>query len=224
MVIRWGRFGRFMACSNYPECRNTKEIAREGSVADELESGEQPKELCEKCGRPMVVKKGRYGEFLACSGYPECKNTKKIVRDPEGEVKVHEEKALEEKCPQCRTNLVQKHGRFGEFIACGNYPECRYIKPNLTGVRCPKCDEGELVERKSRRGKVFYGCERYPDCDYVMWNKPVPRQCPSCGAPYLVEKYTKQDGTIIFCQNQDCGFRETPEPDEVEEQAVQGGA
>src|SRR5690606_33453972 len=117
MVIRWGRFGRFMACSNYPECRNTQEIAREGSVADELESGEQPKEICFKCGRPMVVKKGRYGEFLACSGYPECKNTKKIVRDPEGEVKVHEEKTLDEKCPQCGTNLVQKHGRFGEFIA-----------------------------------------------------------------------------------------------------------
>lgn len=222
MVIRWGRFGRFMACSNYPDCRNTKEIAREGSLADELKSGEQPKEACEKCGRPMVVKKGRYGEFLACSGYPECKNTKKIVRDPEGEVKVHEEKALEEKCPQCGTNLVQKHGRFGEFIACGNYPECRYIKPVLTGVRCPKCGEGELVERKSRKGKVFYGCERYPDCDYVMWNKPIPRECPACGARYLVEKHTRREGTVIFCQNRDCDFKETPESDEAEKQAVQG--
>jgi len=224
MVIRWGRFGRFMACSNYPECRNTKEIAREGSVADELESGEQPKEICSKCGRPMVVKKGRYGEFLACSGYPECKNTKKIVRDPEGEVKVHEEKTLDEKCPQCGTNLVQKHGRFGEFIACGNYPECRYIKPNLTGVRCPKCEKGELVERKSRRGKVFYGCERYPDCDYVMWNKPLPRQCPSCGAPFLVEKYTKREGTVIVCENRDCDFREVPEAAEAEQPAVQESA
>lgn len=210
MVIRFGRFGQFLACSNFPDCKNTRELVKEGSLAKQLQSSEKPQETCDKCGREMVAKKGRYGEFLACSGYPDCKNTKKLVQKG-GEVQVHQEKPLDEKCPRCGSNLVQKHGRFGEFVACGNYPDCRYIKTEGTGVTCPTCGQGELVKRKSRRGKVFYGCERYPDCDFVLWNKPLQKNCPKCDMPFLVEKTTKREGTVCFCHNPDCDYQEAVE-------------
>lgn len=214
MVIRWGRFGKFVACSNYPDCRNTREITKEGSVAEQMEHAELESETCQKCGRAMVLKKGRYGEFLACSGYPDCKNTKRIVKQGE-EVKVHREIALDENCPECGSGLVKKLGRFGEFTACGNYPDCRFIKPAATGVACGKCAEGEIVERRSKRGKVFYGCSRYPECDFVLWNKPIPEKCPNCNADFVVEKSTKKSGLVRFCQNKECDYRV-----EVEEAAA----
>lgn len=204
MFIRWGRFGRFMACSNYPECKNTREVVKEdgsSSAAAELEG-----ETCEKCGRSMVLKKGRYGEFLACSGYPECKNTKRTV-EVSGQVQVKEDKPLDEACPKCQSNLVIKTGRFGEFTACSNYPECRYIRQESTGVSCPDCGKGDVVQKKSRRGKVFYGCNEYPKCKFVLWNKPVPAKCPECQAPFLEEKSTKKQGLIRFCHNKDCGYK-----------------
>ena len=208
MVIKWGKFGRFLACSGYPECRNTREIPKVCS----LEEPEQPKPdeiQCEKCGKPMVLKRGRFGEFMACSGYPECRNTKKIVKSAE-EMTVKHDIPLEEDCPACGKKLAIKHGRFGEFTACSDYPNCRYIKLKSTGVRCPKegCT-GEIVERKSRRGKTFYGCSNYPDCDFVLWNKPLPDPCPLCDAPFTVMKTTKRTGTIRFCNSEDCNFSES---------------
>lgn len=208
MVIKWGKFGRFMACSGYPECRNTREIAKSGPESEQNES--QPEEIqCEKCGRPMVLKRGRFGEFMACSGYPECRNTKKIVKTAK-ESTVKHDIPLEEDCPLCGRKLAVKHGRYGEYTACSDYPNCKYIKLKSTGVGCGKegCS-GEIVERKSRRGKVFYGCSRYPDCDFVLWNKPVPNPCPLCNAPFTVVKTTKRSGTVRFCNNEDCKFKES---------------
>lgn len=208
MVIKWGKFGRFMACSAYPTCRNTKEIAKSDPLVEE-DSSKAKEVECDKCGKPMVLKKGRFGEFMACSGYPECRNTKKIVKSAEESV-VKQDIPLEEKCPECGKNLAIKHGRFGEFVACSNYPDCRYIKLKSTGVDCPrvKCG-GSLVERKSRRGKTFYGCSNYPDCDFVLWNKPVPEACPKCSTPYTIVKTTKRSGTVRHCNNEDCDFKET---------------
>ncbi len=210
MIIKWGRFGRFMACSAYPECRNTKEIPKICSL-DKSESSKSEDIECEKCGRPMVMKRGRFGEFMACSGYPECRNTKKIVKSAEVAT-VKQDIPLDEDCPSCGKKLVIKHGRYGEFTACSDYPACKYIKLKSTGVRCPKkgCT-GEIVERKSRRGKTFYGCSNYPDCDFVLWNKPVPDPCPVCNAPFTLVKTTKRAGTVRFCNNENCEFKESLE-------------
>ena len=210
MVIRWGRFGRFVACSKYPECTNTREVTQEGSSDKENQGGIEQKP-CEKCGKPMVLKKGRYGEFLACSGYPECKNTKKVIQD-NGEVKVEEtQETKDEKCPQCGSQLAQKHGPYGAFVACGDYPDCKYIKQETIGVDCPECKKGPLTRRRSRRGRYFYGCSTFPECKFALWQKPIDVQCPSCAAPYLLERTTKKEGLTHFCNNPECDYKELVE-------------
>jgi DNA topoisomerase-1 len=204
MLKKVGRFGLFLACSRYPDCKNTRELEHQESPAEDLE------EICENCGRPMVVKRGRFGQFLACSGYPECKTTRKIIATKQGVTAAKPDQVLEEKCPKCGANLVIKQGRFGEFTACTTYPACRYVKQKSTGVACPK-DGGDIVEKKSRRGKVFYGCGNYPDCDFTLWNKPVAEPCPKCGAAFLVEKITKRYGHQLLCQNEECDYVRTVE-------------
>jgi DNA topoisomerase I len=199
MVIKAGKFGLFLACSAYPDCENTREMEKPEQGADEIE------ETCENCGKPMVVKRGRFGQFLACTGYPECKTTRKLISTKQGLTAAKPDQILDEKCPKCSSNLVLKHGRFGEFTACSNYPTCKYVKQKTTGVLCPK-DGGEIVERKSRRGKVFFGCANYPDCDFTLWNRPMPEKCPDCGAPFLVEKITKRHGRQLICNNEDCSY------------------
>lgn len=214
MVIRWGRFGKFIACGNYPTCKNTREYNSEASKGAEEESSDEIKEHCPKCGKGMVLRKGRFGTFLACSDYPGCKGTKRLVK-VNGETVAQKEEKLAETCPKCSANLVKKHGRYGEFVACGNYPECRFIKQNSTGVQCPKCAKGEVVEKKSKRGRVFYGCSRYPGCDFVLWQKPIASACPECGAPYVVEKTTKKSGTRRYCLEESCGYGEKVEDSEL---------
>ena len=209
MVIKWGRFGHFLACSAYPECRNTREVQNysvDGSADPDSFEGE----TCEKCGKAMVLKKGRYGQFLACSAYPDCRNTRRILRGKDGSVATKPDVPLEEKCPRCENHLVIKHGRFGEFTACSNYPNCKYIKQKEVGVGCPRegCG-GQIVERRSRRGKLFYGCGNYPDCDFTLWYKPVPEPCPECGTPLLIEKTSKRDGPYLACYKEDCKFKRT---------------
>ncbi len=210
MVIKWGRFGRFMACSSYPDCRNTREIPKICILENSARSKEEEIQ-CEKCGRLMVLKRGRFGEFMACSGYPECRNTKRIVKSAE-DVEVKQDTPLEEKCPICSKNLAIKYGRYGEFTACSDYPTCKYVKLKSTGVTCDKegCG-GEIVERKSRRGKTFYGCSKYPDCDFVLWNKPIPNPCPLCKKPFTLIKTTKRSGTVRLCSTKECKFRESVE-------------
>ncbi|HJN43554.1 MAG: DNA topoisomerase I [Acidobacteria bacterium] len=204
MVVKVGRFGVFLACSAYPECQNTREVDKTETNADE-----EP-EACETCGKPMVVKRGRFGQFLACSGYPDCKTTRKLIETKSGMTAAKPDQMLDEKCPRCESNLVVKQGRFGEFTACSNYPKCRYVKLKSTGVACPK-DGADIVERKSKRGRTFYGCSNYPDCDFTLWNRPISETCPTCGAPYLVEKITKRWGHQVLCDNDDCDYKRTEE-------------
>jgi len=153
----------------------------------------------------MAMKRGRFGQFLACTGYPECKTTRKIITTKQGMTAAKPDQILDEKCPKCESNLVLKQGRFGEFTACSNYPACKYVKQKSTGLVCPK-DGGDVVERKSRRGKVFYGCANYPDCDFVLWNKPVLEPCPQCGEKFLIEKITKRHGRQLLCHKEDCDY------------------
>ena len=208
MVEKAGKFGIFLACNRYPDCDNTKELEPAESAAEELD------ETCENCGKPMVVKRGRFGMFLACTGYPECKTTRKIIATKQGVSAAKADQILDEICPNCGKNLVVKHGRFGEFTACTGYPECKYVKLKSTGIICPK-DGGDIVERKSRRGKVFYGCANYPKCDFTVWNKPIPEPCPKCGRPFLTEKITKRHGRQLICSNEECGFVKQAELEEV---------
>jgi DNA topoisomerase-1 len=206
MLKRVGKFGPFIACSGYPDCTNTRELE---TVDPESETGEEEIEPCENCGKPMTMKRGRFGQFLACTGYPECKTTRKLIATKQGGLRAAKaDQILDEKCPRCEANLVIKHGRFGEFTACTRYPECKYIKHKSTGVKCPKDGDklGEVVERKSKRGKTFFGCSNYPDCDFVLWNRPVNEPCPKCGRPYLVEKTTKKLGRQTLCNNEECDY------------------
>jgi len=207
MVIKWGRHGSFIGCSGYPECTNTRELVVDLPDVDSANLTDQSdEEYCENCGRPMVLKRGRFGAFYACSGYPDCKTTKRLG----GEEKKPDQ-LLDEKCPQCSSQLVLKYGRFGEFTACSNYPTCKYVKQKLIGVKCPECGEGELIERRSRRGKTFYGCNRYPDCNFVAWSKPMNEKCPQCGSPYLLEKWLKS-GHVAQCPNAECKYKRELEP------------
>jgi DNA topoisomerase-1 len=223
MVIKWGRYGRFLACTGYPECKNTQELASvlsngaasaaggaPGATSAEAPVIPEDHGTCEKCSSPMVLRRGRFGPFLACSAYPGCRNTKKIALDKEGRITVTKkpDRILDEACPQCSKPLAVKDGRFGEFTACSNYPECKYIKLKEVGLDCPrdKCG-GKIVERRSRRGRTFFGCNNYPNCDFVTWYRPIAESCPSCGRPYTLEKVTKREGTTRFCDSEGCGYK-----------------
>ncbi|HSF99730.1 MAG TPA: type I DNA topoisomerase [Vicinamibacterales bacterium] len=208
MVEKAGKFGIFLACSRYPDCENTKEIEPPDQSTEELE------ETCENCGRPMATRRGRFGPFLACTGYPECKTTRKIITGKQGVSAAKPDQVLDEQCPNCGKNLVIKQGRFGEFTACTGYPSCKYVKLKTTGVKCPK-DEGDIVERKSRRGKVFYGCANYPKCDFTLWNKPIAEPCPKCGWTFLTEKITKRHGRQLLCSNEECDYLRTAKLEEA---------
>ena len=213
MVIKFGRHGSFLACSGYPDCRNTRELTKEiaenngaGDTAVEEGLPDVSEETCENCGKPMVLKRGRFGAFLACSGYPDCRTTKKIVTH-KGTKKVVADVPLDEACPKCGNHLVIKHGRYGEFTACSNYPKCKFIKQKTVGLACPECGEGDLAERKSRFGRMFYGCTRYPECKFLLWDKPILEPCPQCGAKYLLEHRTKKSGTTRKCSNESCHWK-----------------
>ena len=215
LVIKWGKHGSFLACTGYPECTYTRELTVDLPDIDKADLAEQgDEEYCENCGRPMVLKKGRFGTFFACSGYPECKTTKQI-----GAAQKKTVIQLDEKCPQCDNHLVQKYGRFGEFTACSNYPACKFIKQKTIGVKCPDCTEGEVVERRSKRGKTFFGCNRYPDCEFVAWARPVPEKCPDCGGAYLIEKFLKS-GNFLHCPATGCKYKREMEPAPAEAVAV----
>jgi DNA topoisomerase I len=182
---------------------------------------------CEVDGATMVIKWGRNGEFLACSRYPKCTNTKEFGRDDQGTIVIRESiapEATDQNCDKCGKPMIRRRSRFGEFLGCSGYPDCDGIKrlqadPVKTGVRCPDCKEGEVLERRSRRGKIFFGCDRYPKCKFASWDKPVAHPCPNCGSPYLVEKTTKRLGTRWLCpKKEECGYT-TPPPDRPEQPA-----
>ena len=201
LVIKWGKHGSFYACSAYDKtdpnsCTFTKENPIDLPDLDSADVQETTQEeYCENCGRPMVLKRGRFGQFMACTGYPDCKTTRRLDQG-----KKVPDIPLDEKCPQCGRNLLLRHGRYGEFISCSGYPECKWVKQNYIGVKCPECKTGDLAEKKARRGNIFYGCSNYPKCKFTSANKPVVETCPECGSPYLLEK-TLKSGTFLVCPN-----------------------
>ncbi len=161
MMIKWGRNGFFLSCSNYPTCKNTREIkSRRGNTVEVLPP-EETHEVCDKCGRPMNIRRGRFGRFLACSGYPECKNSRSIS----------------------------------------------------TGVACPQCKKNQLVEKRSRRGRLFFSCSGYPACTFSTWYQPVAETCPTCGFGILVRKETKRDGRVLACPVKGCGYKRASDPE-----------
>lgn len=165
---------------------------------------------CPQCQKPLMIKFGKAGPFLACAGYPDCSYTSNFARDKDGKIEpVAREAPQYEKvgtCPDCGKDLVIKKTRTGgRFIACTGYPDCHYAASLPTGVKCPACGEGELVEKCSKKGKVFYSCNRYPQCKFAIWDRPLPQECPRCDSPYLVEKKSR-DGVKILCPNKECGY------------------
>ena len=167
-------------------------------------------ETCEKCGKPMVIKWGRHGRFVACSGFPECKNTKPVKeQDSESQsvsTQSTEIEQTDEKCERCGSPMMIKSGRFGKFVACSDYPQCKTTKAVGIGINCPE-DGGEIVEKRTKKGKIFFSCNNYPKCKFATWYRPVHRKCPKCGADILVEKKTKKE-EVLACLNKDCRYKE----------------
>ena len=183
LKLRMGKAGLFIACSGYPECTWTVDIPE--VEEDPIDATDLEGQTCEECGSPMKLRTGRNGSaFLGCTAYPKCRNTVPVkVRGREGRG-ASPTSPTGEKCPDCGHDLVKRHGRFGEYVSCSNYPDCRYKPPKpvtLTGVTCPECHQGEILERKGRFGP-FYGCSRYPECTRNFRARPVPKPCPKCGA------------------------------------------
>jgi len=176
---------------------------------------EETEETCPDCGKPLAIKLGRYGRFLACTGYPECKHSRPLAKNGENSEEKPAEQVSDQKCEKCGAAMVIKQGRYGPFLGCSAYPECKNIqpleKPKDTGVPCPECGKGTFLEKKSRRGKIFYSCSCYPKCKNALWNKPVAKPCPQCNAPFLVEKVTKRRGAELLCASEDCDFRQSLE-------------
>jgi DNA topoisomerase I len=153
---------------------------------------------CPECGGELIVKHGRFGKFIACSNYPNCRFTEKTDHE-----KKLDEKHADEICELCGAKMAVKRGKFGAFLGCSNYPNCKNIKKieNKTGIICPKCKKGEIVERKSKKGRLFYGCNSYPDCDFALWNKPTGETCPKCQSLLTFAAKGK-----ARCSNKECGF------------------
>src|SRR6184192_2420819 len=217
MVQKLGRFGKYLKCNTCGATRDA-EPPPAADAAAASSDGEEEIEACELCGKQMQLKRGRFGPFYGCSGYPECRNIRKISKS--GAVSKPPE-PIDEKCPVDGAQLVKRWGRYGEFVSCSNYPKCKYIKRETTGIACPRpgC-KGELVVKRSKRGKSFYGCSEYPKCEMVFWDKPIPEKCPQCGAPFLLEKTTKK-GVTRYCSKEDCGYRSELMPQPTVQQSTQ---
>ncbi len=186
-------YRRVMDDFYHPFIRDLEGVDKK-SAAIKKSLQEPTNEVCEICGKSMIIKWGRNGRFMACSGYPACKNTKPLPEEQEQTKHV-----IGMKCELCGGNMVVKGGKFGAFLGCSNYPTCKNTKPISIGMKCPKCKDGDVIERKTKRKRIFYGCSRYPDCDFASWEKPVARACDTCGNPYLVQKYTQSRGEYLVC-------------------------
>ena len=179
---------------------------KEKEISKKELTEEKTDEVCEKCGSAMVIKTGRFGKFLACSNYPECKNTKST--NPEEAKQQQAVEATNEKCEKCGEPMILRRGRFGPFLGCSGYPKCKNIK-NIEikmNMKCPKCGQGDIVQRRSKRGKPFYGCNRYPDCDFALWEKPTGEFCPKCRQPLV---YAAKG--VIKCSSKECDFKKETE-------------
>jgi len=166
---------------------------------------EKTDKICPECSKELAIKLGRSGRFLACSGFPDCRHTEPLNSDgsePEEPV------FSEEKCEKCGSQMLIKAGRYGKFLACSGYPKCKNIqpleKPTTLDISCPECGEGQMQEKKSRYGKIFYSCNRYPKCKYALWNLPKAEPCPKCSWPPTEIKTTKRWGTVQRCPQEEC--------------------
>jgi len=209
LLLKWGKFGTFFACSAYNKkdknsCTFTKEntAGKPDLNTQEGQEAEQNEEYCDNCGRVMVLRRGLFGPFMSCPGFnedPPCKTIRKLSQKQQQ--KLNAPVPTGEDCPVCGKELVLRNGSYGEFVSCSGYPKCKYVKQNLIeGMKCPKCGEGDLAERKARRGNIFWGCTNYPKCDFTSNYKPVAKTCPKCKSPYLLEK-TLKSGVFLFCPN-----------------------
>ena len=165
-------------------------------------------EICDKCGKAMVIKWGRFGRFVACTGYPECRNTKKLAtetgEDGTANAASTEPEPTGADCPQCGSALVRRSGRFGKFVGCGAFPKCRYIKPKTIGIDCPDCEDGDLSEKRTKRGRSFFGCTNYPDCKFATWSRPIPTPCPKCEHAFLELRRAKDKPDRLVCPQDGC--------------------
>ncbi len=213
LLLKWGKFGTFYACSAYNKkdptsCTFTREnTANKPDLnTPEAQDAAEQDEYCENCGKVMVLRRGPFGMFLACPDYnadPPCKTFRKL--SSKQQQKQSAPQPTGEMCPQCGKPLVLRQGAYGEFVSCSGYPKCKYIKQNLIeGMKCPKCGTGDIAERKAKRGNVFWGCTNYPKCDFTSNVKPVAKKCPECGSPYLLEK-TLKSGIYLECPNKKRG-------------------
>ncbi len=184
---------------------------KEQEVSKAEVTTEQTDRPCPECGQSLVIKLGKRGKFLACSGFPGCRHTEPLPSDGSEAAEAAAPVFSEEKCDKCGEPMLIKEGRFGKYLACSAYPGCKNIqplvKPKALGVACPECREGELMEKKSRYGKIFYSCNRYPKCKYALWDPPVAEPCPKCGWPVLVDKTTKREGTVRKCPQEQCDYK-----------------
>ena len=193
-----------------------KQFARDlksaGQTMENVKVGQETGEACPECGQPIVKKFGRFGSFLACSAYPECKYTKDLGGGRERPA----DEPTDESCPTCGKPMVIKHGRFGKFIACSGYPECKTTKPVTLGITCPEAGcGGQLVERRTRRGKTFFSCSNYPNCKFALWARPIAEPCPQCRAPFLTERYGRGGKITRACFRAECGYKQEIAPTSV---------
>ncbi|MGA8162024.1 MAG: type I DNA topoisomerase [Acidobacteriaceae bacterium] len=182
-------------------CGFTKEhFAPKPDLQANEANGAQAEEYCENCGKVMVLRRGPFGAYMACPDYnadPPCKTVRRLSQKQQQKPAV----PLDEMCPKCGKQLVLRTGSYGEFVSCSGYPKCKYVKQNLVeGLKCPKCGQGDIAERKARTGNVFWGCTRYPKCDFTSNLKPVAKKCPQCGSPYVVERAV-DGGLYLVCPN-----------------------
>jgi DNA topoisomerase-1 len=192
----------------YSDFESTLEQAEQNMV-DLKKTGAPTDEVCENCGEPMVIRSGRFGVFLACSGFPKCKNTRPI--EPRETTERAAAQPTDKTCGKCRGKMLLRTGPAGRFYGCENYPKCKFTMPMETGVKCPEPDcDGDLVERRTRKGRHFYGCGRYPDCKFALWDRPIDIPCPDCGAPFVVEKVRNGD-RVLKCREKSCSFEKRPE-------------
>ena len=207
------------------------DLARADKEMRDVKGTGEPTDIsCEECeDGKMTIRWGRNGEFLACSNYPECKSTRNFTRDDKGEIVMQEKEDVltDEKCEKCDRPMQIRHGRYGKFLGCSGYPECKNVKKigqpaaQSLGIKCPECEEGEIQQKYSRRGKVFYSCNRYPKCKYAIWDRPIAEPCPECQAPFVVEKTTKRAGTTRRCVREECHYQVSVEQESVEQESTE---
>ncbi|HTD53059.1 MAG TPA: topoisomerase DNA-binding C4 zinc finger domain-containing protein, partial [Thermoanaerobaculia bacterium] len=210
LKLRMGKNGLFVACSGYPACTFTQNIP--DPEEDVVDAKELEATTCEECGSPMKLRQSRTGSvFLGCTAYPKCRNIVNVAVAG-GKAEARPDEPTGQSCPQCGHPLVRRHGRYGAYVACSNYPACKYKPPKPvvdTGVKCPK-DGGVVAERRGRF-RPFYGCVNYPNCDFTLSVRPVPEACPQCGNAYLLLR-DRKGGSFFVCDRGGCGFEKPAEP------------